>query len=360
MAANDIHEEELLIEILSRLPVKSLVRFNSVCRSWKTLIQSPSFVSAHLSRSNVNADPPLLVHFYSPHAISLLCNRTLVRLENLELPPIRKDSSLKILGPSNGIYCFYHCDAGEIVLWNPSMHESRFIQRFKRPREDLWTTERGTVGFGYDPKSQDYKVVRVIPKNEERGSYRAEVYSLRSDSWKRIETHLPRMYLCSTIHTCLKGVCYWLPLYIADIVVSFDLNREVFRVIRSPEYENANFLRHEICRDYVNLASNEDLSLMICPYDGKSMTVDIWTRTEPGGLETWTKRFSFGPIVQKCMPLGFWKDDEILIEAKKGEMISYNLNTQKAKVLRYLRVSVRLLTYYTESLVSIKGDAQSA
>lgn len=36
--------EEIVMEILARLPVKSLLRFKSVCRGWRAIISEPSFI----------------------------------------------------------------------------------------------------------------------------------------------------------------------------------------------------------------------------------------------------------------------------------------------------------------------------
>ena len=39
--------DDVVGEVLLRLPSKSLARFCSVCRSWKHLISSPAFVESH-------------------------------------------------------------------------------------------------------------------------------------------------------------------------------------------------------------------------------------------------------------------------------------------------------------------------
>ena len=43
--------EELVIEILLRLPVKSLLRFKSVSKAWQAIISDPSFICSHLRQS---------------------------------------------------------------------------------------------------------------------------------------------------------------------------------------------------------------------------------------------------------------------------------------------------------------------
>lgn len=44
--------EDLIVEILSFLPVKSLLQFRCVSKSWKTLISDSTFVKLHLNRSS--------------------------------------------------------------------------------------------------------------------------------------------------------------------------------------------------------------------------------------------------------------------------------------------------------------------
>ncbi|KAK7259382.1 hypothetical protein RIF29_24989 [Crotalaria pallida] len=46
--------DDLIIEILSWLPVKSLLQFRCVCKTWKSLISNPNFVKLHLRRSARN------------------------------------------------------------------------------------------------------------------------------------------------------------------------------------------------------------------------------------------------------------------------------------------------------------------
>lgn len=49
---SDIFPEEIVREILLRLPsIKSLIKCSVVCKSWRNLIQSPSFIADHLHRN---------------------------------------------------------------------------------------------------------------------------------------------------------------------------------------------------------------------------------------------------------------------------------------------------------------------
>ncbi|KAJ8549340.1 hypothetical protein K7X08_033047 [Anisodus acutangulus] len=44
---NCIFQVEILCYILSRLPVKTLLRFRSVCKQWRKLISKPDFIADH-------------------------------------------------------------------------------------------------------------------------------------------------------------------------------------------------------------------------------------------------------------------------------------------------------------------------
>ncbi|KAK4727087.1 hypothetical protein R3W88_032004 [Solanum pinnatisectum] len=47
--------EDLIREILLKLPVKALLRFKCVCKNWYTLIKNPCFIREHLNFSKNNS-----------------------------------------------------------------------------------------------------------------------------------------------------------------------------------------------------------------------------------------------------------------------------------------------------------------
>ncbi|KEH37624.1 putative F-box domain-containing protein [Medicago truncatula] len=63
--------DELIAEILSRLPVKTLMQMKCVCKSLKTLISHPSFVKMHLHRSPRNTHVLLLPDCANPDEMDL-------------------------------------------------------------------------------------------------------------------------------------------------------------------------------------------------------------------------------------------------------------------------------------------------
>lgn len=78
MAIDEELPDDVLKEILSRLPVKSLLRFLSVSKYWYSLILNPSFVSLQRNRAasiakDTNADCLLVKRFPHDGGDNLLC-----------------------------------------------------------------------------------------------------------------------------------------------------------------------------------------------------------------------------------------------------------------------------------------------
>ena len=117
--------DELIVEILVRLPVRSLLQFKSVCKSWKTLISNSQFAKDHLQRSIMD---PTMTHpqlAYSNHhledcRIGFCSIQSL--LENLSGPTkvvcLQMEDVLRVLGSYNGLLCFYALLRGPVRLWN--------------------------------------------------------------------------------------------------------------------------------------------------------------------------------------------------------------------------------------------------
>jgi len=120
---------EILAEILSRLPVKSLFRFRSTSKSLKSLIDSQKFINLHLKNTlNFNL---ILCHNYT--------NFYQLRFPNLTTPiPLnhpftrRNSKNIVLLGSCNGLLAisnseFVFSNPKEITFWNPTIRKYRII-----------------------------------------------------------------------------------------------------------------------------------------------------------------------------------------------------------------------------------------
>ena len=98
--------QEIITNILICLPVKSLMRFHCVCKQWKTLIKSQSFISDHLYHST-HQTPSLLfqpkrLRKYLP-LLHLLDHE--MQVHDIPTIPLFNHSPFRIRGSCNGLLC---------------------------------------------------------------------------------------------------------------------------------------------------------------------------------------------------------------------------------------------------------------
>ncbi|KAJ0691900.1 putative F-box domain-containing protein [Helianthus annuus] len=225
--SNDL-PEDLIVEIFSRLPTKSLLRFRSVSKSLYACIGSPDFIRLHALRSpkkvtiiyKIRRDK--LVYTSLPE--NELSYNPYSSVKPLEYP----FESFRIVGSCNGILCVYECGKG-LNLWNPSI-------RRKVTVPDLRTSGDFLVhGFGFDPIIDDYKILRITRRN-------SFVYTLKTRAWREIAS--PNIPFSNVEpQSCIfNGVLHWVvnKTDVFDVcnnsyIMTFDLSSEVFSTIDLPE-----------------------------------------------------------------------------------------------------------------------------
>ncbi|KAL2896571.1 hypothetical protein RDABS01_038355 [Bienertia sinuspersici] len=140
-----IHNEEILEEILSRLPAKSIGRFRCVSKPWRALLSQPHFIKTHLNRIN---DFP-----FEAQSLILVTSQS------------------NIIDDLSHIECFVgkmaSCDGltliedGEssLLLINPTTKE---FEGLPKSPDALEPRDSFTMyGMGYDSVSDDYKIVAL-------------------------------------------------------------------------------------------------------------------------------------------------------------------------------------------------------
>ncbi|MCE0482535.1 hypothetical protein HAX54_041364 [Datura stramonium] len=235
---------EIIFEILIRLPVKILLKMGSVSKSWASLISSPQFIKTHLKLSTNNPEfayHRLLSirsglhtnddrHFFSwtnfrtYSLYSILYEespRSLVELHNFgnsvgisyEVLGSFDDSvrvNYKILGSCDGLFIISttsYCYIEDMFLWNPSIRKLRKLPFSGR---DLRNDTRVDYGFGYIECQNDYKIVQIVASKSNSEIVGISIYSLRSNSWKRIRIQeYPSIYLTEPVKF-VKGNLHWI------------------------------------------------------------------------------------------------------------------------------------------------------
>nr|BAJ52227.1 hypothetical protein [Pyrus pyrifolia]BEL64104.1 hypothetical protein [Pyrus pyrifolia] len=392
---SQVHENEIpedkVVEILSRLPPKSLMRFKCMRKSWCTLINNPSFVAKHLNNSMDNKLSSSTCIFLNRSQAHIFPDQSwkqevfwsMIKLsidsdehnlhydvEDLNIPfPLEDHDFVLIFGYCNGILC---AEAGKMVLLcNPATREfkqlpvSCLLLPPPKGKFELETTFQA-LGFGYDCNAEDYKVVRIIENceysDDEQTFYHrialphtAEVYTTSSKSWKEIKIDISSdIYSCSS-SVYLKGFCYWYASGGEEYILSFHVGDEAFHIIQFPSGRESGFTF-----DYIFL-QNDSLASFCSPHypSEDSKLFQIWVMDDYDGIESsWTKLLTVGPFKGIQYPLTLWKCDELLMLAFGGKTTSYNTSTRNLKSLHIPPILDRVVDFkaliYVKSIVPLK------
>ncbi|XP_074356473.1 uncharacterized protein LOC141696192 [Apium graveolens] len=112
--------------------------------------------------------------------------------ETCVLRPVN-NNLMDLIGSINGLPCLGHQD--KLWLWNPAIHQSKELALWSRTCWDKY-------GFGFDPVSNDYKVVVLVYQESDRQMSSAFVYSSNSETWTRL--HVPKyVYPCDDVSLAL-------------------------------------------------------------------------------------------------------------------------------------------------------------
>ncbi|KAL3642416.1 hypothetical protein CASFOL_013231 [Castilleja foliolosa] len=125
-----VFPEEIMLCILTRLPVKSILRFKSVCKPWDELFSTREFMKMH--QVQYSSDPKnqsFIIHNSAEYMSLFEIESDETKPTILEYPH-PKTRNMEIVGSCNGLICLGrpHLGPGNIVLWNPAMKLFKFVR----------------------------------------------------------------------------------------------------------------------------------------------------------------------------------------------------------------------------------------
>jgi hypothetical protein len=215
--------EDVMLNILSCLPPKSLTRFKCVSEVWLTLIENPDFFSNNPSTTPFSQppnpqdppDPAFILFkatqksnignetysFLSYHTLRCVSQSTLNLPEAtpINLPPELPYHRLNIVASSSfhGLLRLHDIFVKmNIYLWNPLI-PSKLNPLPYVPPDSLLNAFSYTVRARFNPRSNDFKVIRVfrvLHYSLSPTTYKVDVYSVRSGSWRQLHADLDNMF----------------------------------------------------------------------------------------------------------------------------------------------------------------------
>ncbi|KAG4926745.1 hypothetical protein GLYMA_19G048000v4 [Glycine max] len=255
--------QDLIEEILSWLPVKSLMRFRCVSRTWNSLIFQAHFVKLNLQRSSRNTH------------VLLRCQINTVFEDMRDLPGIapcsicsllenpsstvdngchQLDNRYLFIGSYNGLvwlinlvargefseYRVWFCNLATRIMSEDSPHLCLRSCNYK-----LWWYQV-KCGFGYDDRSDTYKVVLVL-SNIKSQNWELRVHRLGDTHWRKVLTCPAFPILGEKCGQPVSGTVNWFAIrklgfdyewetVTVDqlVIFSYDLNKETFKYLLMP------------------------------------------------------------------------------------------------------------------------------
>ncbi|KAJ1424959.1 F-box-like domain superfamily [Sesbania bispinosa] len=343
--------DELIHEILLRLPVRSLLQFRCVCKSWKTLISDPQFAKDHLrsSISDTSMTHQRLVSSTITERCRILSCSVQSLIEHPSTPAktlsFRMRRKYHILGSCNGLLCLYDIYQGYVRLWNPST-------RLKSQRSPTCVWLDGIIsyhGFGYDKVNDKYKVIVAV---EDFCETVTKVYTFGENSWKTIQnfpcnpTRWSGKFVGGTLNWVAKGAVnsdLW-------VILSFDLEKETYAEMLLPEPDD------NVSNPVLDVLRN---CLCVC-FDTNKTHWAVWLMKKYGVQDSWTKlmiipqdNFRISVWSSSFDPLCISENGIVLAKAMSSKLVLYN--SKNGRLLDYPRIWRKFgldLHIYHESLVS--------
>ncbi|KAF7138468.1 hypothetical protein RHSIM_Rhsim07G0218800 [Rhododendron simsii] len=307
-----------------------------------------------------------------------------------------------VMGPCDGIFCLYwgptKYDSAPVVprverlptiaLWNPATRAFSILPKSRFDFPPYKKVSCCLVGFGFDLTTKSIKVVKVVsfctdeaPPNDYLNC--AEVYDLGSGSWRVLDVDdiLQEVYVFDehSMYNNNDGVFHWCSVFRAinldedyvEVVLSFDMSRELFQVTPKPEkYNIHNRLWNYIRKQCHFSLLRDSLAANLSFFKESHTTVELWVmkkdsdRVVEAGVSFSSYSWSHELTVElshpwPCVLMGFWSKNELLIwktDWTGGTPFLYDI---VAKQARDLQLSGELNFLYKESLVSVKGGCGS-
>ncbi|KAB2009624.1 hypothetical protein ES319_D10G180100v1 [Gossypium barbadense] len=300
----------LILDILSRFPIRDLLHCRCICKRFISFISDPEFASLHLSISPLciltNTKPLQkcrkrlqLSHVYAGGASFQVSKLNFTPKSNVPTWDISDISAcnglLCLLGPKKGdpFYVFYVCNPilGEFITIQPpckGRHRSPFS------------------GLGYSTVTNQCKLLQSYYPTVKLNYPMAEIYTIGSGTWRSIG-NAPTDYVSLPFNAFLNGAHHWSKSFLrGEFINSFDFDTEQFGIVPPPHHFQELDKYSSGCTKTGVLGG----CLFICPY---------------GVKESWTKQFVIKHVYSgSYQPMLVLSNGEIFMLSNYPKITCYN------------------------------------
>ncbi|XP_061365798.1 F-box/kelch-repeat protein At3g23880-like [Gastrolobium bilobum] len=354
--------EDIVEEILHRLPPKSIGKCMAVCKSWNLLIKSHRFSSSYQPRS---LSTPLFLVEHSHYQYSL-CSPTNIE-SSFSIP--RRDL-YTFVGAVNGLVCLTSYWKMKFILFSPltrrhlqlPISQTLLCNSCGDSKKNDFNMHFGLrYGFGFDSKKNDFKVVHI---GHTGCCFKVELYSLNEGAW-RVLINTPfeqdlfrsaekccgeQLFFHDSVHwlACETNICEDLMSVHSNFhIVMFNVVEEKFSKMDLPEVLAWSYRKLDIT------VIDGCLSVVEYPQQPRDNT-NIWMKRE----ESWSKIYSLSLSrgnIRKLLGQSMSSEVLVLLSCvdnscrKIKSLHSYDLNSQEMSDLgvksRFIHLRASDFTY---------------
>ncbi|KAL6560130.1 hypothetical protein OROHE_006368 [Orobanche hederae] len=353
---------DLIIDILLRLPVKSISKFKCVSKQWLHLITDPHFISIH--REFCLHNPNILLvrkiplsqepHMKKCTRVDLCALNFDGFRRNLEFSLYLDDDekTIEMLPSKWDLICFVS-ESG-FYACNPSTQIM-----LKLPEASCCTSGEVNAGMGYIKERNEYLLVHLFDRSLDIHvdyDVGCEVLRLTDGQdcqWKVVDANCP--FVVRGWGVLVENAFYWMiwDEYDQpgdDAILSFDLEKEEFATMSPPEG----------CFDPHGAWSLVELGGSLCLVDSVAspLTMYIWVLKDIEG-HGWVQEYSINmntytnDMLSFIVPLDY-RDGKIVMDVKQESVDCYDEKKKCIKRMDHLIAGEwSWLRLYTESFFSL-------
>nr|XP_010932211.1 F-box protein At5g07610-like [Elaeis guineensis] len=243
---------DLIFEILSRLPAKSVLRFKCVCKQWLAMASDSFFLDAH-TRYNPLTVSGFLVEDFATTTISSFS------VDGGESPAI-PDPSLSSLNrrsaANNGIFVWQSCNGLVLCTTHSSQWQfSPFLlnlttmqyREIPDPPADLYPFKYQFILL-FDPSTSFQYRIACLSSNimhaafdPTASQFHVEIYSSDTGAWELLRETLPGGTV-EGIGVYWNGSLNWLTQNC--VIVSFDVEQQLVKTTQVPPRSHCRMIRY--------------------------------------------------------------------------------------------------------------------
>ncbi|KZV38143.1 F-box protein-like [Dorcoceras hygrometricum] len=374
---------EILINILSRLPIQTILSCKCVNKQLLCLLSTPEFAASHLPLSTTG----LLILHYCNYLTSCRVfefeDELGLQNSNLHSSAVRKfdlnvsmglpDVCLGVVGSVNGLLCLREWgNSGYDALYvcNPMTREYIALPRIEGSPEN---SDFFDYGFGVSKMSGQYKVVGYVHRQSydsqpgpcsDIRDYECLVYTVGTRSWRKVQPGAPfehydlsfSLFLKGNLHGCVLDYCG----SAVKLIYCFDLESESFKP----------FLQIPPSQDGAPLAGNLGiLDDCLCFLENRSADEGISALSvmkEYGVAKSWTEILviseveDFTFLYKDCIyPIKAFKNGDLVLNWNNLNLFYFNSVTKTCRDLdsgiQNEQSSIEAIIPHRLSLLSLKN-----